>query len=150
MRAHVVLPVFLVVLLLVGSPAAADYVIIRDHGGHVEKYKERYARVRDKGQRVIINGICNSACTLFLGIVPLNRVCVTPKASLGFHEAYIDKRWTLGVRVASSDGTADLLSYYPQSVKDWIRRRGGLTPEMKRLKYGGEMWIMVDPCPDEW
>jgi hypothetical protein len=63
-----------------------------------------------------------------LGIVPLNLVCVTPKASPGFHEAYIDKRWTFGIRVASSNGSADLLSYYPQSTKDWIRRRGGLTP----------------------
>src|SRR5262245_31396593 len=137
MRAHVVLPVFLLVLLLAGSPAAADYVITRDHGGHVEKYKERYARVRDKGERVIINGICNSACTLLLGIVPLNRVCVTPKANLGFHEAYIDKRWTLGIRVASSDGTADLLSYYPQSVKDWIKQRGGQRPAADQHNWSG-------------
>ncbi len=149
MRPLVPLRVLLLVLLS-GSPAAADYIITRDHGGHVEKYKERYVRLRDKGGRIIINGICNSACTLLLGIVPLNRICVTPKASLGFHEAYIDKRWTFGVRVASSDGTADLLSYYPRPVKDWIRRQGGLTREMKRLKYGGDMWMMVDPCPDEW
>ena len=38
------------------------------------------------------HGICNSACTLVLGIVPLNRICATPRASLGFHQAYYDKR----------------------------------------------------------
>jgi hypothetical protein len=35
-------------------------------------------------------------------------------------------------------------------VKDWIARNGGLTPEMKKVKYGWDLWMMVDPCPDEW
>ena len=69
-----------------------------------------------------------------LGIVPLNKVCVTPKASLGFHAAYYDKAYTFGIKVTSYAGTADLMSYYPSTVKDWIARKGGLTPEMKRVK----------------
>ena len=81
-----------VLLLLLGGPAFADLRITRDHGGYVDQYKARYAKLRDSGERVIIDGICNSACTLVLGIVPLNRICVTPKASLGFHQAYYDKR----------------------------------------------------------
>ena len=47
-------------------------------------------------------------------------------------------------------GTADLLTYYPPPVKDWIRRNGGLTTEMKKIKNGGELWKIVDPCPEEW
>ena len=140
----------LILLALSTSAANADYRITRDHGGFVDEYKARYAKLRDNGDRVIIDGICNSACTLVLGIVPLNRVCVTPKASLGFHEAYIDKSWTFGVRVTSYAGTADLVSYYPQSVKDWIRQHGGLTAEMKHVVNGPELWAMVDPCPDEF
>jgi|SRR3954470_676513 hypothetical protein len=130
--------------------ARADYRITRDHGGLVEEYKEKYKKIRDKGERVIIDGICNSACTLVLGIVPLSRVCVTPNASLGFHEAYFDKSFTLGVKITSASGTADLVSYYPQPVLDWIKRHGGLTPEMKRVKNGPELWAMIDPCPDEF
>jgi hypothetical protein len=137
-------------VVLAGAPAAAEYRITRDHGGLVEEYKAKYARIRERGERVIIDGICNSACTLVLGIVPLNRICVTPKASLGFHEAYFDKSWTFGVRVASYAGTADLLSYYPKTVKDWIREHGGLTPEMKHVKNGPELWAMIDPCPEEF
>ena len=91
-----------------------------------------------------------SACTVVLGIVPLSRICVTPKASLGFHEAYFDKTWTLGVRVTSYTGTADLVSYYPQPVKDWIRQHGGLSAEMKHVTNGPDLWAMVDPCPDEF
>ncbi len=83
-------------LVLVSSSAFADYRITRDHGGLVDQYKAKYAMIRDRGERVIIDGICNSACTLVLGIVPLNRVCVTPRASLGFHLAYYDTSLTFG------------------------------------------------------
>jgi len=140
----------LLLCLAAATPARAELHITRDHGGYVEEYKARYKRVRDKGERVIIDGICNSACTLVLGIVPMNKICVTPRASLGFHQAYYDKAWTFGTKVISTAGTADLMSYYPSPVKDWIDRTGGLTPEMKRVKFGGDMWLMVDPCPDEW
>src|SRR5262245_43974062 len=140
----------LILLVLSSSTAGADYRITRDHGGLVEQYKAKYVKIRDRGERVIIDGICNSACTLVLGIVPLNRICVTPKASLGFHQAYYDQAWTFGMKVTSYAGTADLMSYYPQSVKEWIKRNGGLTPEMKKVKNGPELWAMIDPCPDEF
>src|SRR4051812_44588587 len=117
--------VLIVVVALSASSASADYRITRDHGGLVDQYKEKNAKIRDRGERVIIDGICNSACPLVLGIVPLSRVCVTPKASLGFHQAYYDQSWTLGMKVTSYAGTADLVSYYPPSVKDWIKRHGG-------------------------
>ena len=138
-------------LVLSSSSAVADYRITRDFGGLVDQYKAKYAQIRDqKNERVIIDGICNSACTLVLGIVPLNRICVTPKASLGFHQAYYDKTWTFGVKVMSYAGTADLVSYYPPTVKDWLKRHGGLTPEMKRVKNGPDLWAIVDPCPEEF
>ena len=140
----------LILLVLSGSTAGADYRITRDHGGLVDEYKAKYAKIKARGERVIIDGICNSACTLVLGMVPLSRVCVTPKASLGFHQAYYDQAWTMGVKVTSYTGTADLVSYYPQSVKDWIGRHGGLTTEMKKVKNGPDLWTIVDPCPDEF
>ena len=140
----------LILLVLSSSTAGADYRITRDHGGLVDAYKAKYAKIKERGERVIIDGICNSACTLVLGMVPLNRVCVTPKASLGFHQAYYDQAWTMGIKVTSYTGTADLVSYYPQSVKDWIGRHGGLTTEMKKVKNGPDLWAIVDPCPDEF
>ena len=130
------------------SPALADLRITRDFGGYVEEYKARYERIRDNDERVIIDGICNSACTLVLGIVPLQRICVTPRASLGFHQAYFDKRWTAGVKMTSIAGTAELMSVYPNPIKDWIARQGGLTPGMKKLKNGVDLWMIVNPCPD--
>jgi hypothetical protein len=139
-----------ILLILSTSAASAEYRITRDHGGLVEDYKAKYSDIRDRGERVVIDGICNSACTLVLGIVPLNRICVTPKASLGFHQAYYDKAWTFGFKVIGDSSTAELMSYYPKPVKEWISRNGGLTPEMKRVKNGPELWTMIDPCPDEF
>ena len=140
----------LLLSVLASAPARADLRITRDHGGYVEEYKAKYQRIRDRHERVIIDGICNSACTLVFGIVPMNKICVTPRASLGFHQAYYDKAFTFGIKVTSAEGTSDLMSYYPQRVKDWIRRNGGLTTEMKKIKNGEELWNIVDPCPEDF
>ena len=142
--------VCLVIALLWCGPAFAELRIARDFGGFVEEYKAKYAKVRDRGERVIIDGICNSACTMVFGIVPMNKICVTPRASLGFHLAYYDKAWTFGMKVTSAEGTSDLMSYYPQPVKAWISRNGGLTNEMKKIKNGSDLWQIVDPCPEEF
>ena len=142
--------VLVAMLVVASSSACADHRITRDFGGLIEQYKVKYGKIRDRGERVIIDGVCNSACTLVLGIVRANRICATPKASLGFHAAYFDKAYTFGVKVTSYAGTADLMSHYPSRVKEWIRRNGGLTSEMKRVKNGPDLWKMVDPCPDEF
>ena len=145
-------PIILATLLIVVcvAPARADLRITRDHGGYVEEYKAKYQRIAKTGERVVIDGICNSACTLVFGIVPLNKVCVTPRASVGFHQAYYDKAFTFGIKVTSNEGTSDLMSYYSEPIKQWLARNGGLTPEMKKIKNGKDLWKIVDPCPDEF
>lgn len=144
------LPVLTSLLVLSIAPAHADLRITRDHGGYVEEYKAKYERIRDRQERVIIDGICNSACTLVFGIVPMNKICVTPRASLGFHQAYYDKSFTFGMKVISYEGTSDLMAYYPAPVKAWLARNGGLTPDMKKIKNGMDLWKIVDPCPEEF
>jgi len=141
---------FILILVLANWPAGADYRILRDYGGVIEEYKAKYAKIRDSGERVIIDGECNSACTLVLGIVPLNRICVTPRASLGFHLAYYDDTWTFGIQIMSYPGSEDMWSLYPQKVKRWIERQGGLDLEMKEIRNGPELWEIVSPCPEEF
>src|SRR5215211_4305836 len=91
-------PISTILVLLVASTmqASADLRITRDHGGYLDEYKAKYTRIRDNGERIIIDGICNGACTALLGIGPLNQVCVTPRASLGFNEAYYEQQVTAG------------------------------------------------------
>lgn len=143
---------FLVLAVLAAGvvPAHATLRITRDHGGYVEEYKAKYERIRAKGERVVIDGICNSACTLVFGIVPNSKICVTPRASIGLHEAYYDKSFTFGIKVTSVEGTSELMSYYPQPVKDWIRRNGGLTTDMKKIRNGPDLWKIADPCPEDF
>jgi hypothetical protein len=129
------------------APATADYRIRKDYGGFIHQYKLKYAAIRDRGERVIIDGVCNSACTLVLGIVPLNRICATPRARLGFHTAYFDKSYTFGIKLTNYWATADMLAYYPDTVKKWIDRQGGLTADMKTMKSGPELWAIVASCP---
>jgi hypothetical protein len=141
----------LVLAVLWNFGAAADYRITWDPGGLLDQYKAKYTVVRDRGERVIIDGMCSSACTLVLGIVPLSRVCVTPRARLGFHMAYYDEATTDGSKVLSYEGTAEVMSYYPEKVKEWIGRHGGLAANgVKKVKNGPELWAMVDPCPEEF
>jgi hypothetical protein len=82
--------------------------------------------------------------------VPRSKICVTPRASLGFHQAYTMVNWPIRKKVAHAAGTRDLLSYYSEPVLDWIGRNGGLTPDMKVVKNGPDLWSMLLPCPEEW
>src|SRR6516165_12382646 len=137
------------VIAAADGSAGADYRIRKDYGGFLDQYKLKYAAIRDRGEHVIIDRVCNSACTLVLGIVPLKRICVTPRASLGFHTAYFDQSYTFGIKLTSYWDTADMLAYYPEKVKKWLDRRGGLTPDIKTMKNGPELWAIIHPCSKE-
>jgi hypothetical protein len=130
------------------GPAFADLRITRDFGGYVEEYKAKYAKVKTRGERVVIDGICNSACTLVLGIVPRNRICVTRRAMLGFHAAWMPG--PQGKPVPSAVGTQALWDLYPQNVRKWINARGGLSAKMMFLR-GSELLSMYPECrSDDW
>jgi hypothetical protein len=64
------------------APAPSTERILDDSGGRIGTYLTRYEALRKSGQRVAIDGTCASACTLLLGVIPHNRICVTPRAVL--------------------------------------------------------------------
>ena len=70
------------------SSAAATVRIVSDTGGQIGPYLENLAALRASGERVVIDGPCLSACTMVLGVIPRNRICVTRRARLGFHAAW--------------------------------------------------------------
>jgi hypothetical protein len=127
------------------SSASAQFRIAEDRGGQIGPYLQQFAMVRDSGSRVVIDGTCLSACTLVLGTVPKDRICVTSRANLGFHAA-----WNMapgGRAVYSAEGTRLLWELYPTPIRNWIRRKGGLTPRMIYLR-GKELASMYASCPD--
>jgi hypothetical protein len=128
---------------LSASNAFATVRITDDVGGRIGTYVEAYSAVRSSGERVMIDGACLSACTLVLGIVPRERICVTQRAMLGFHAAWMPG--PAGRPVASAVGTQALWEVYPAHLRRWINKRGGLSSKMIFLR-GRELASMYPTC----
>jgi hypothetical protein len=132
------------VLLIAGMGASHAVVrIADDRGGRIGTYVDKYQDLRQSGETVIIDGLCASACTIVLGAIPRDRICVTSHATLGFHAA-----WDFGSNgraVTNPEATQMLYAMYPSQVKRWIAQRGGLTPNMLFLR-GKQLQAMYKPC----
>ena len=131
-------------LLLAGMGASHAVVrIADDRGGRIGTYVDRYQGLRSSGETVIIDGLCASACTIVLGAIPHDKICVTTHAMLGFHAA-----WDFGANgraITNPEATQMLYSMYPSPVRRWIAARGGLTPHMIFLR-GKQLQALYKPC----
>jgi hypothetical protein len=96
-------------------PAIAETIDVYDnHGGSVVQYNARWAGLAARGVDVRIVGPCQSACTILLGHIPRNKICVTPAARFGFHLA------------RRQDATQMLWAAYQADIRSWIDAHGGL------------------------
>jgi hypothetical protein len=101
--------------LIAFSASAAETIDVFDnHGGRVVEYNARWAALAAQGVNVRITGPCQSACTVLLKHIPRSRICVTPEARFGFHQANLPA------------ATATLWSGYGADIKAWINAHGGL------------------------
>lgn len=124
--------------------SSATVRIADDRGGQIGNYLEAFATLRNSGETVVIDGTCLSACTLILGMLDRDQVCVTRRARLGFHAAWRPDRH--GRPIRSSMGTQVLMEVYPPKVRHWIQRRGGLSRHMIFLQ-GRELATFYPLCP---
>jgi hypothetical protein len=140
---------FATILLAVAlffAGARASHAVVRiadDRGGQIGTYLDKYHSLRASGETVIIDGLCASACTIVLGTVPHDKICVTSRANFGFHAA-----WDLdanGREVTNPGATRMLYSMYPSLVRRWIGTRGGLKRQLIFLR-GEELMSMYRPC----
>jgi hypothetical protein len=129
-------------LLLSVWSASAAVRITDDRGGQIGEYLSKYHALREKGDRVEIDGTCASACTMLLGVIPRNRICVTPRAVLAFHSAWTP---TSEGEQISSAGNYYLWSNYPAAVRKWIIQHGGLHTQIIYLS-GPELAAMYPSC----
>lgn len=129
---------------LVTSVASADIRITNDPGGEITAYLRKFHDIRDSGERLVIDGPCLSACTLFTALIPPDQVCVTRRAVLGFHAAsyYDDTSRSL---VPTRAGTRLVMRLYPPAIRSWIARHGGLTPRLIGLR-GRELAALYNIC----
>jgi ATP-dependent protease ClpP protease subunit len=131
-------------LLLAGANTSlAEVRIAGDQGGQIGRYVDQYEQLRSSGQRIVIDGLCASACTIILAAIPHDKICVTPNANLAFHAA-----WDFGAdgrTIANRGATRTLYSMYPSQVRHWIDSHGGLSPRMIFLR-GRQLEAMYRPC----
>src|ERR1700750_475449 len=132
------------VLLLAGVGASQAVVrIADDRGGRIGTYVDKYQGLRTSGETVIIDGLCASACTIVLGAVPRDRICVTSHANLGFHAA-----WDFGANgraVTNPEATQMLYAMSRAETGCWMAAGGGLPPHMIFLR-GRNLQTLYKPC----
>ena len=124
-------------------PASATSRISDDRGGQIGSYLARFHALKKSGERVAIDGLCASACTMLLGIIPAYRICVTPRAVLQFHTAWDPT--PSGGQIVNTEGNAILWSHYPENIRRWISRHGGLQEQILNLQ-GPELSAMYPSC----
>ena len=130
-------------IVLAGSGAyGAEVVHGNDEGGLLGEYVAKYRAMAARGDRLVVDGPCYSACTLALGMLD---VCATPRASFGFHMA---RSMTLFGYFPSYDWSRYMMAHYPPEIRAWIVSKGGLTPDLKILR-GEELAALVPTCSSE-
>ncbi len=140
----IVTGIFAAAVLL--SSLASSHAVVRiseDRGGRIGTYVDKYQGLKSSGETVMIDGLCASACTIVLGAVPHDKICVTSRANLGFHAA-----WDFGSGgrpVTNYEATRMLYEMYPSSIRSWIAKRGGLKTHMIFLR-GRELTGLYRPC----
>ena len=89
-------------------------VLRGEDGGSIDGYIARFKLLENT--HIIIDGDCNSACTMVLG----NRdVCSTERGRLNFHHASNGDTGR-----PSPAGTAQLMARYPLNVREWMEFPG--------------------------
>jgi hypothetical protein len=135
--------VTLILIWLMGVSPALAQRISDDTGGLIETYVQRFSRIRDSGERIVVDGQCLSACTLALAFVPRDRICVTPNAVFGFHSAWsYDAR---GREALDEKATRSLWDMYPERIRQWIRAHGGLHQQLIYLR-GRQLAALYPTC----
>jgi hypothetical protein len=137
----VVASTLLLVIAYVVSASAMR--ISADRGGQIGAYLARYEALRKSGERVEIDGLCASACTMLFGIIPADRICVTSQAVLEFHTAWDPT--PAGGQTVNTEGNEILWSHYPDNIRLWINRHGGLREQVIFLR-GPELTAMFPAC----
>jgi hypothetical protein len=135
-------------LTMACAPAAfADVHIVNDPGGEVSEYVKKFHELSESGERLVIDGPCLSACTLFTAFIAPDHVCVTRRAVLGFHAAsyFDDAKRSL---VPTRKGTDLVMRLYPPEIRSWIAQHGGLSTHILAMR-GKDLSGFYKTCPEE-
>jgi hypothetical protein len=102
-------------------PAKTKMVLYDEYGGILQEHIQRFQALAASGDDVEIRGVCNSACTMIIAIVPADRLCFGERAALGFHSS---RDAESNEPVAKTNRW--MVMQYPQDIRDWIMAKGGV------------------------
>jgi len=112
-----------VLMCCLAAPVMAETIEVYDnHGGSAAQNNARWAGLAARGVDVRIVGPCQSACTILLGHIPRDKICVTSAARFGFHLA------------RRQDATQMLWSGYQADIRAWINAHGGLQKDFAWMR----------------
>jgi hypothetical protein len=98
-----------------------------------------YEQLGASRQTVMIDGLCASARTFVLAMIPRNKICVTSNANSP------STRPGTSAHIGSPSRTRKLFAMYPAQVRRWIAHHGGLTPRIIFLR-GKQLQAMYHSC----
>jgi hypothetical protein len=125
------------------TPAVSEVRILASPGGEATAFLNFFSVLDRSGERIVIDGPCLSACTLVLSTIPRARICVTPRAVLGFHAARrMDDQ---GRMYPAPEATRSVAASYPADVRAWIQQHGGLTAKPIFLR-GRQLAALYPRC----
>lgn len=99
-------------------------------GGYFSRYDPIVARFNRSGELFRIEGRCQSACTLFLGI---RNVCIERRASLGFHGGHGGKG------EISVSSTRHMRAAYNERLRRYLDEHYGMETRRYFTVSGQEM-----------
>jgi hypothetical protein len=118
----------------------ADPIVINQSmGGRIDQFDAEINYIIRSGKHVVLDGFCASACTMILAVPNL---CATDRALLGFHMAYNMTPWG---HTPNAQGTYMMKRRWRPYVSQWLRRVGGLTPDIKTMGPA-DIYRMVPRC----
>lgn len=132
-------------LYTIVAPIHNYRTVLPDWGGSLSTYLKRFTYVRESGGTFTVDGVCVSACTIGIGVLPPDQICYTPRAMFGFHSA-----WVQGLYgpMFSKAGTDLIWKMYPEKLREVLRKHGwdgGEHPDLIILT-GDELEGAVRPC----
>ena len=127
---------------LLALPASAATIrLTNERGGGLSQHILRYQRLAASGNQVVLERICQSSCTIILGIIPRERLCATPGTVFRFHAAHYNSRD--GTRTQNDSFTAAMAQYWPANVKAWVARHNATATLAFTNATPGELGVRI-------
>lgn len=121
------------------APEPKTHTISGDPGGKIISYIAKYVAWNVANDRVIIDGECNSACTIVVGVIDDDKLCATRNAEFGFHSASFGKAY-------DATWTAALWTFYDGRAERVLKQHGWKGPSNHPEILVIDAQEIVRPC----